>query len=227
VLGLICCGTLFEIYLRRKLKEALRRQDKEMMNNSETSSGIGCASSDYSDTMTAHDDPLKQSDHSQSSNSLKQLDALVLNLPPNDNDSGNGHHHDHDAEHDHHDHHRSGSNNSNSDEHLEGHLHEPEKLSIYSELLLSFSAITNFNAICDRNVGADTIPCIHGLRAFSMAWVILGVVQVTMKYLATYSIFDPPTMDHITCPDYWWRNILYINTLFPVDEMVSVIQHSC
>ncbi|KAH8332042.1 hypothetical protein KR067_010559, partial [Drosophila pandora] len=316
VMCLICFGTLYEIYLRRKLKEALRRQDKEMMNNSETSSGIGCASSDYSDTMTAHDDPLKQStrshDHSQSS-SLKQLDQLVLNLPPNDNDSGNGHHdaeHDHDHEHDH----RSG-NNSNSDEHLEGHLHEPEKLSIYSELLLSFSAITNFNAICDRNVGADTIPCIHGLRAFSMAWVILGhtcivvfkysdnmemrkeveqnfffqaitngpfsvdtfffisgflisyiyfrtnakgklnklskganeftagtahffglvayrfmrltapylfvlgVVQVTMKYLATYSIFDPPTMDHITCPDYWWRNILYINTLFPVDEM--------
>ncbi|KAH8419666.1 hypothetical protein KR009_000681, partial [Drosophila setifemur] len=314
VMGLICCGTLYEIYLRRKLKEALRRQDKEMMNNSETSSGIGCASSDYSDTMTAHDDPLKEStrshsDHSQTS-SLKQLDQLVLNLPPNDNDSGNGHH-EHDQEHEH-DHHRSGSN---SDEHLEGHLHEPEKLSIYSELLLSFSAITNFNAICDRNVGADTIPCIHGLRAFSMAWVILGhtcivvfkysdnmemrkeveqnfffqaitngpfsvdtfffisgflisyiyfrtnakgklnklskganeftagtahffglvayrfmrltapylfvlgVVQVTMKYLATYSIFDPPTMDHITCPDYWWRNILYINTLFPVDEM--------
>ncbi|KAH8306887.1 hypothetical protein KR018_011696, partial [Drosophila ironensis] len=321
VMGLICCGTLYEIYLRRKLKEALRRQDKEMMNNSETSSGIGCASSDYSDTMTAHDDPLKQSnrshDHSQS-NSLKQLDQLVLNLPPNDNDSGNGHH-EHDPSHDHHDDHdhdhRGGNNTSTSDEHLEGHLHEPEKLSIYSELLLSFSAITNFNAICDRNVGADTIPCIHGLRAFSMAWVILGhtcivvfkysdnmemrkeveqnfffqaitngpfsvdtfffisgflisylyfrtnakgklnklskganeftagtahflglvayrfmrltapylfvlgVVQVTMKYLATYSIFDPPTMDHITCPDYWWRNILYINTLFPVDEM--------
>ncbi|KAH8362612.1 hypothetical protein KR200_004499 [Drosophila serrata] len=338
VMALICCGTLYEIYLRGKLKEALRRQDKEMMNNSETSSGIGCASSDYSDTMTAHDDPLKQSTrshdhghaHSESSNSLKQLDQLVLNLPPNDNDSGNGHHvddpeheHHHDHHHHHH-HHRSGgggggvrgnNDTSTSDEHLEGHLHEPEKLSIYSELLLSFSAITNFNAICDRNVGADTIPCIHGLRAFSMAWVILGhtcivvfkysdnmemrkeveqnfffqaitngpfsvdtfffisgflisyiyfrtnakgklnklskganeftagtahflglvayrfmrltapylfvlgVVQVTMKYLATYSIFDPPTMDHITCPDYWWRNILYINTLFPVDEM--------
>ncbi|XP_030245000.1 nose resistant to fluoxetine protein 6 [Drosophila navojoa] len=373
VLGLICCGTLYEIYLTRKLKEALRLQDKEMMNNSETSSGIGCASSDYSDTMTAHEEALKQSNQS---GSLKQLDQLVLHLPPSDNDSGNGHHHEHDHDHDHdhehehdhelehHDHERinvhhhhhhshhhrhhqgvsigsgsgsgsrssssgggggviSGSgnksgnnnNNSNSDEHLEGHLHEPEKLSIYSELLLSFSAITNFNAICDRNVGADTIPCIHGLRAFSMAWVILGhtcivvfkysdnmemrkeveqnfffqaitngpfsvdtfffisgflisylyfrtnakgklnklskganeftagtahffglvayrfmrltapylfvlgVVQVTMRYLAAYSIFDPPTMDHVTCPDYWWRNILYINTLFPVDEM--------
>ncbi|KAH8265136.1 hypothetical protein KR044_001562 [Drosophila immigrans] len=348
VFGLICCGTLYEIYLTRQLQEALRLQDKEMMNNSETSSGIGCASSDYSDTMTAHDEALKQSNQSDS---LKQLDQLVLNLPPTltsggggDNDSGNGLHHDED----HLNlnlHHASGSNsshgsshssrrvaagnrasnnnnsnssndnNSNSDEHLEGHLHEPEKLSIYSELLLSFSAITNFNAICDRNVGADTIPCIHGLRAFSMAWVILGhtcivvfkysdnmemrkeveqnfffqaitngpfsvdtfffisgflisylyfrtnakgklnklskganeftagtahffglvayrfmrltapylfvlgVVQVTMKYLAAYSIFDPPTMDHVTCPDYWWRNILYINTLFPVDEM--------
>lgn len=355
VIGLICCGTLYEIYLTRQLQEALRQQDKEMMNNSETSSGIGCASSDYSDTMMGHDETaLKQS---QPSDSLKQLDQLVLNLPPTlsgDNDSGNGHHHEHDHEHDHehehehdHDHermathrhlnhlnhhHREGSsggscssrggvtvavNSSNSDEHLEGHLHEPEKLSIYSELLLSFSAITNFNAICDRNVGADTIPCIHGLRAFSMAWVILGhtcivvfkysdnmemrkeveqnfffqaitngpfsvdtfffisgflisylyfrtnakgklnklskganeftagtahffglvayrfmrltapylfvlgVVQVTMRYLAAYSIFDPPTMDHVTCPDYWWRNILYINTLFPVDEMVS------
>lgn len=335
VLALICCGTLYEIYLTRQLQEALRQQDKEMMNNSETSSGIGCASSDYSDTMTANDEALKQSNQSDS---LKQLDQLVLNLPATltgDNDSGNGHHHHdhhHDEHHDEHDHihhhrgiggsnggstsSRSGNNNnSNSDEHLEGHLHEPEKLSIYSELLLSFSAITNFNAICDRNVGADTIPCIHGLRAFSMAWVILGhtcivvfkysdnmemrkeveqnfffqaitngpfsvdtfffisgflisylyfrtnakgklnklskganeftdgtahffglvayrfmrltapylfvlgVVQVTMKYLAAYSIFDPPTMDHVTCPDYWWRNILYINTLFPVDEM--------
>lgn len=43
-----------------------------------------------------------------------------------------------------------------------------------AELLLSFSVITNFRAICDRGVGSDTIPSIHGLRAISMAWVILG-----------------------------------------------------
>lgn len=54
---------------------------------------------------------------------------------------------------------------------------------------------------------------------------ILGVVQVSMKYLAAYSIFDPPTMDHITCPDYWWRNALYINTLFPVEQMVGSIRN--
>ncbi|TMW47985.1 hypothetical protein DOY81_006939 [Sarcophaga bullata] len=287
VLILILIGTIYEVCLRRRLREALRQQDKEMMNNSETSSGIGCASSDYGDSVT--NESLKKE-------SLKELN-IVLNLPHTVR-TCNG-----------------VNTNSSSDEHLEGHLHEPEKLSVYSELLLSFSAITNFNAICDRNVGADTIPSIHGLRAFSMAWVILGhtcivifkysdnlelrkdveknfffqaitngpfsvdtfffisgclvsylyfrtnakgklnklakgtneftrctahffglvmyrfmrltapylfvlgVVQVSMKYLANYSIFDPPTNDHITCPDYWWRNMLYINTLFPVEQM--------
>lgn len=69
-----------------------------------------------------------------------------------------------------------GMNNNNSDEHLaEGSINVEEiKLGVWSELLLSFSIITNFNAICDRSVGSDTIPSIHGLRAISMAWVILG-----------------------------------------------------
>ncbi|XP_067638843.1 nose resistant to fluoxetine protein 6-like isoform X2 [Eurosta solidaginis] len=290
VLILIAAGTLYEIYLERRLKAALRRQDKEMLDNSETSSGIGCAASDYSDSIAQ--ETLKKESIKESLNELN----IVLNIP-HEVTSGPT------------------NNNSSSDEHLEGHLHEPEKLSVYSELLLSFSAITNFNAICDRNVGADTIPSIHGLRAFSMAWVILGhtcivvfkysdnmelrkeveknflfqaitngpfsvdtfffisgclvsylyfrtnakgklnkltkgtneltagtahflglvayrfmrltapymfvlgVVQVVMKYLAAYSVFDPPTMDHETCPKYWWRNLLYINTLFPVDQM--------
>lgn len=49
-----------------------------------------------------------------------------------------------------------------------------ERFGICTELLLSFSVITNFRAICDRSVGSDSISCIHGLRAISMAWVILG-----------------------------------------------------
>lgn len=58
---------------------------------------------------------------------------------------------------------------------------------------------------------------------------VLGVVQVTMKYLAATSIFEPPTLDHLTCPHYWWRNMLYINTLFPVEQMVSepIYSFSC
>ncbi|XP_075990168.1 uncharacterized protein LOC142985805 [Anticarsia gemmatalis] len=47
----------------------------------------------------------------------------------------------------------------------------------------------------------------------------LGVVEVTMKWFANNSVFEPPAMDHETCPKYWWRNLLYINTLFPVDQM--------
>lgn len=49
---------------------------------------------------------------------------------------------------------------------------------------------------------------------------VLGVVEVSMKWFNYNSVFEPPTMDHVNCPKYWWRNILYINTLFPVEEMV-------
>ncbi|XP_046398697.1 uncharacterized protein LOC124165365 [Ischnura elegans] len=48
---------------------------------------------------------------------------------------------------------------------------------------------------------------------------VLGVVEVTMKFFYHNSVFEPPTLDHINCPKYWWRNILYINTLFPVKDM--------
>ncbi|KAL1488430.1 hypothetical protein ABEB36_014903 [Hypothenemus hampei] len=186
---------------------------------------------------------------------------------------------------------------------------------ILRELLLSFSVRTNLKTICDQSVGSDTIPVLHGLKAISMAWVILGhtcivafkysdnmeyrkvvqkelwfqtisngafsvdtfffvsgllvsflyfrssakgkldplsngrnkfvggtlhflglmgyrfarltvpyifslgVTEVTMKWFYYNSIFEPPTMDHVNCPNYWWRNLLYINTLFPVNEM--------
>ncbi|KAK0083724.1 hypothetical protein PV325_008322 [Microctonus aethiopoides] len=173
----------------------------------------------------------------------------------------------------------------------------------------------NMKTICDPSVGRDTISTVHGLRAISMAWVILGhtcivifkysdnmeyrkvvekkflfqtitngafsvdtfffmggllvaylffrtnamgdlkkltqgtrgfvsgflkfmgliiyrfcrlttpymfilgVVEVTMKWFNANSVFEPPTADHENCPNYWWRNLLYINTLFPVDQM--------
>ncbi|XP_034948317.1 O-acyltransferase like protein-like [Chelonus insularis] len=193
-----------------------------------------------------------------------------------------------------------------------------EELSVFKELLLSFSVRENMKTICDPSVGRDTISTIHGLRAISMAWVILGhtcivifkysdnmeyrkiveknflfqtitngvfsvdtfffmggllvaflffrtnamgdlnkltqgtdgfvagllkfiglllyrfcrlttpymfilgVVQVTMKWFHANSVFEPPTADHENCPNYWWRNLLYINTLFPVDQMCMI-----
>ncbi|RZC32187.1 Acyl transf 3 domain containing protein, partial [Asbolus verrucosus] len=48
---------------------------------------------------------------------------------------------------------------------------------------------------------------------------VLGVDELIMKWFNYNSIFEPPTMDHVNCPNYWWRNVLYINTLFPKDEM--------
>lgn len=49
---------------------------------------------------------------------------------------------------------------------------------------------------------------------------MLGVVAVVMRYLAHESVFDMPANDAENCPKYWWRNIFYINTLFPVKDMV-------
>lgn len=75
-----------------------------------------------------------------------------------------------------------GVNNNNSEENLaDGSLNvsidvEEKKMSIWTQLLLSFSVVANFRTICDSGVGSDTIPSIHGLRAISMAWVILGMI---------------------------------------------------
>lgn len=59
------------------------------------------------------------------------------------------------------------------------------------------------------------------LRLTAPYFFALGVVQLTMKWFHYNSVFDPPTDDHLNCPKYWWRNLLYINTLFPVQDMVS------
>lgn len=206
--------------------------------------------------------------------------------------------------------------NNTSEERLTAETVSNElKLSVWSELLLSFSMKANVLQIFDQSVGADTVPVVHGLRVMSMIWVIfghtcivifkyadntalraileksflfqliisavysvdtffclggmlvtylyfrtksrgkldalvqghkritsgmlqflgligyrfarltapylfiLGVVEVTMKWFAYNSVFEPPAMDHETCPKYWWRNLLYINTLFPVEQM--------
>lgn len=54
---------------------------------------------------------------------------------------------------------------------------------VLKDCLLAFSVRTNLNAICDQSVGSDTIPVIHGLKTFSMAWVILGhTCIIAFKY---------------------------------------------
>lgn len=50
---------------------------------------------------------------------------------------------------------------------------------------------------------------------------VLGLVEVAMRTLHNGSVFEPKVMDHLNCDNYWWRNALYINSLFPRREMVS------
>ncbi|XP_016911048.1 nose resistant to fluoxetine protein 6-like isoform X1 [Apis cerana] len=210
------------------------------------------------------------------------------------------------------------NNNNNHESSLSSTSLKGYKFSVFEELLLSFSVRANVKIICDNKVGGDTISTIHGLKAISMAWVILGhtcitafkysdnmeyrkvvekkflfqtitngafsvdtfffmggllvsflyfrtnakgdlnkltqgtrgivagslkfigllmyrfcrltapymfvlgVVQVASKWFLSNSVFDPPTADHINCSKYWWRNLLYINTLFPVDQMCMI-----
>lgn len=188
-------------------------------------------------------------------------------------------------------------------------------LALLEEFLLAFSLMTNYEVICDRRVGSDTIPCIHGIRAYSMGWIILshltligfkfsdnmelrghlekqfltqtvingsygvdtfffisgflvsfiyfrtdakgkleklskgfneftagalhfaslltyrflrltapylfviGLVELQMKYIASNSVFEAALKEHVNCAKYWWRNVLYINTLFPIQDM--------
>ena len=52
---------------------------------------------------------------------------------------------------------------------------------------------------------------------------VLGLVEVTMRALHNDSVFEPRVMDHLNCENYWWRNALYINSLYPRREMVSYL----
>ncbi|XP_058451821.1 O-acyltransferase like protein isoform X2 [Malaya genurostris] len=274
---LLVAGTGYDIGFRRRFENNLHIKNYTKDLNSESSSGLGCTTYDLTQSIAEK---------------MNKANSDALSIP-------------------------TGINNNNSDENLtiDPLSATDEKLSMWAELLLSFSMVTNFQAICDRNVGNDTIPSIHGLRALSMLWVILGhtmivvfkysdnmelrkvvenevlfqavlngaysvdtfffisgflvsylyfrtnakgklekltqgvneftagtyhffglvgyrfvrltapylyvlgVVEVAMRYLEQNSVFEPPTQDHINCPKYWWRNILYINTFFPVEQM--------
>lgn len=41
-----------------------------------------------------------------------------------------------------------------------------------------------------------------------------------MKYAMSVTVFSPQIIDHNTCEQFWWRNVLYVNSLYPRTEMV-------
>lgn len=158
---LLVWGTLLELYLTHRLKRQKRRRREKcakvlVISGADcTSEIVGCTTYDLTSAAPPNKGDL----------------PIGIIIPRNANGGG--------------------MNNNDSDENLAGNdsssasipsakssasavVSTDERFGLCTELLLSFSVITNFRAICDRSVGSDSISCIHGLRAISMAWVILG-----------------------------------------------------
>uniref|UniRef100_A0A2S2N858 Nose resistant to fluoxetine protein 6 n=1 Tax=Schizaphis graminum TaxID=13262 RepID=A0A2S2N858_SCHGA len=49
--------------------------------------------------------------------------------------------------------------------------------------------------------------------------VVLLMAEVSSRWLRNISVFEPENNNHISCANYWWRNMLYINSLYPRSEM--------
>ncbi|XP_051166892.1 nose resistant to fluoxetine protein 6-like [Leptopilina boulardi] len=48
---------------------------------------------------------------------------------------------------------------------------------------------------------------------------VLGMNEIAIKYALSKTVFSPGIIDHLTCEKFWWRNALYLNSLFPRTEM--------
>ncbi|KAK0159954.1 hypothetical protein PV328_007409 [Microctonus aethiopoides] len=48
---------------------------------------------------------------------------------------------------------------------------------------------------------------------------VLGMNELAIKDAQARTVFSPVIIDHVTCEKFWWRNALYINSLYPRSEM--------
>ncbi|XP_046402917.1 nose resistant to fluoxetine protein 6-like [Ischnura elegans] len=83
------------------------------------------------------------------------------------------------------------------------------------------------DAVNNRSIKSDVIKFVgiltyRFIRLTPTYLIAIAMVEVTARWLKEVSIFPPPTLDDDLCPKYWWRNILYINTFYPVDQMCMV-----
>ncbi|XP_055693335.1 nose resistant to fluoxetine protein 6 [Lutzomyia longipalpis] len=46
--------------------------------------------------------------------------------------------------------------------------------------------------------------------------------EVSLRFTYDASVFAPGLIDHITCHNFWWRNILYVNNWFPFHELCMI-----
>jgi hypothetical protein len=88
-----------------------------------------------------------------------------------------------------------------------------------SKILSHTYANLKHTVLC--NVFAWVLTQSFSSRLTPVYLFVLGLVEVTMRALHNNSVFEPKVMDHLNCENYWWRNALYINSLYPRREMVS------
>ncbi|XP_034840927.1 nose resistant to fluoxetine protein 6-like [Maniola hyperantus] len=51
---------------------------------------------------------------------------------------------------------------------------------------------------------------------------VIGLNELVLRYTHDHTVFEPAIFDNINCAKYWWRNVLYINNLFPQKDMCMV-----
>lgn len=44
-------------------------------------------------------------------------------------------------------------------------------------------------------------------------------ISCDFRYIYNQSVFQEVLTDHVVCPDYWWRNTLYVQNWFPFPQL--------
>ncbi|PSN32306.1 hypothetical protein C0J52_15706 [Blattella germanica] len=77
--------------------------------------------------------------------------------------------------------------------------------------LIQFSWYKNGKTLLTTNLHADSIPILHGIRFFSIAWVVLGHVCQFSTILPQINYLD--VMDNVRT----WRYLIFTNAVLAVD----------
>ncbi|KAI4479390.1 hypothetical protein M0804_011175 [Polistes exclamans] len=48
---------------------------------------------------------------------------------------------------------------------------------------------------------------------------VLGMNEISIKQVEARTVFTPEIANHLNCEQFWWRNALYLNSLYPRKEM--------
>ncbi|XP_066994975.2 nose resistant to fluoxetine protein 6 [Anabrus simplex] len=60
------------------------------------------------------------------------------------------------------------------------------------------------------------------LRLIPPYVVAMLAAQLSSTWFEHNSVLESPTRDSSNCPSFWWRNLLFLNTLFPVSDMCMI-----